>query len=171
MITRTDGRVHVNKSQRVANAVTFKRATRSPPTPVVVSGHLCYEVDDVLDQRGDGSAESPVEYKVTWKGYPESANSWIQRLPAFFRNPGSSLLDTAKVSKTHCGDGSSSGGSSGGGSGSSVEAAAAAAAATAAAAAAEEQGVWRCGRRGVPAVAARRLLRGARTCGSARRHG
>ena len=103
MLMRTDGRVHRRKSQRVANNVVFKPKKTSPPRPIVVGGQLHYEVETVLHTRG--TRAGPVEYHVTWKGYPASANSWIRQLPAFFQTPRKRVLDDDSSS---CSSGSGS---------------------------------------------------------------
>jgi hypothetical protein len=107
MLVRTDGRVHKSKSQRVANKAAFKSKKTSPPRPIVVGGHLHYEVETVLNTRGHGTRGGPVEYNVTWKGYPASANSWIQQLPAFFQTPSVDVQDDDSGSPSSSGSESS----------------------------------------------------------------
>ena len=117
---RTDGRVFVSKSQRCTRTVSFKPAKLTPPTPLVVHGHLHYEVEAVLAHRGDGTLAVPVEYKVKWKGYAASENSWIEHLPAFFQRPLDDMQDGvcrgsagASDSNSEDGDGYGSGSDSG----------------------------------------------------------
>jgi len=66
----------------VAKRAAFKPKRASPPRPIVLGGHLHYEVGAVLSTRG--APAGPAEYHVTWAGYPASESSWIQELPPFF---------------------------------------------------------------------------------------
>ena len=114
MLMRTDGRVYRRKSLRVANNAPFKSKRTSPPRPIVVGNHFHYEVEAVLGTRGTRAGH--VEYNVTWKGYPASANSWIRQLPTFFQTPRKHVLDDDSSS----GSGSSASDDSSSGSGSSA---------------------------------------------------
>jgi hypothetical protein len=79
MLTRGDGLV------RGGGAIAKKRkrmVPRRPPSPIRTATGLRWEVEAVLQTR-DGKHGK--EYLVRWKGYTDSANSWISELPAYFR--------------------------------------------------------------------------------------
>ena len=68
---------------RLARAAERLRcATVDRPSPIS-AGELYYEVDDVLKTRI--GKNRVVQYFVTWTGYSSVHNSWIEDLPAFFR--------------------------------------------------------------------------------------
>ena len=76
---------------------------RRPPSPIRTATGLRWEVEAVLQTR-DG--KNGKEYLVRWKGYTESANSWISELPPYFKANYMGLVDL--VSTDDCSSESSS---------------------------------------------------------------
>ena len=54
-------------------ASTIPGRTQPPPPPVVVENDLEYEVEAILNLTYRGKK---LYYKIQWKGYPVSENSW-----------------------------------------------------------------------------------------------
>jgi transposase InsO family protein len=50
------------------------RQTVPPPDPILVDGHMQYEVEEILDSR---TRYRRLEYLVKWKGYDTGENMWI----------------------------------------------------------------------------------------------
>ena len=55
------------------NRSTISGRIRPPPPPVVVDDEPEYEVETILDS---AYRRNKLYYKIQWKGYPASENSW-----------------------------------------------------------------------------------------------
>ena len=65
---------HISLLRRFTpDAIATRAQAQAPPPPVTREGHVEYEVEKILDSR---FFRRRLKYKVAWKGYDRSHNSW-----------------------------------------------------------------------------------------------